>query len=89
MEVPSWPTGHVSFDGKIFEFGAGELQRVPIENLTKIEVKPPKLGRFNLRFEYDAGLDHNKTGAWIEEQHEAELNELVAAVQGAIVGRSA
>jgi hypothetical protein len=85
MEVLSWPSGHVKLDGDVLEFGAGELTRVPVANLTKIEVKPPKLGRFNLRIEYTAGLNKNKTGAWIEEQHRAELDELVAAVQ-AVMG---
>jgi hypothetical protein len=42
VDVPSWPSGHVAFDDKVFEFGAGELTRVPIENLRRIEVKPPK-----------------------------------------------
>jgi hypothetical protein len=63
---------------------AAELTRVPIENLRKIEVKPPRKGRLNVRFEYQAGLGSNKTGAWIEEAHEAELNELVSAVQAKI-----
>jgi hypothetical protein len=89
VEVPSWPSGHVAFDGKIFEFGAGELTRVPIENLRWIEVKPPKLGRLNLEFAYQAGLNENKTGAWVEAQHEAKLNELVTAVRAAIGGESA
>lgn len=84
MKVPSWPSGYVGFDGEIFEFGAGELTRVPIENLRKIEVKPPKKGRLNLKFEYQAGISTNKTGAWIEEAHEGELNELVHAVQAKI-----
>jgi len=89
VKVPSWPSGHVAFDGKILEFGAGELTRVPIENLRKIELKPPKLGRLNLRVEYQAGLSKHKTGVWVEAQHEAELNELVAAAQAAIGGPSA
>lgn len=88
MKVPSWPSGHVAFDGEIFEFGAGELTRVPIENLRKIELKSPKLGRLNLKFEYQAGLGKHKTGAWVEVQHEPELNELVAAVQAAIGGNA-
>ena len=57
---------------------------VPVENLRSIEVKPPKLGRLNLKFSYQAGLNNVKTGAWVEEQHAEELDELVAAVQGAI-----
>lgn len=84
MEVPSWPSGHVKLDDDVLEFGAGELTRVPVANLTKIEVKPPKRGRLDLRIEYQAGLNRNKTGAWVEQQHEAELNALVAAVQAAI-----
>jgi hypothetical protein len=86
VKVPSWPSGHVGFDGEVFEYGAGELTRVPIENLRSIEVKAPKLGRLNLKFSYQAGLNKVKTGAWVEQQHEQELNELVAAVQGAIAG---
>ena len=31
MNVPSWPSGHLAFDGEIFEYGAGELTRVPVE----------------------------------------------------------
>ena len=77
------PSRHVAFDGKIFEFGAGELTRVPIENLRRI-VKPPKLGRLNVDLPTRRGSTKNKTGAWVEAQHEAELNELVAAVQGVI-----
>jgi hypothetical protein len=84
MKVPSWPSGHVGFDGEVFEFGAGELTRVPIENLRQIEVKPPKKGRLSVKFEYQAGLSKNKTSAWIDEAHEAELNELVSAVQAKI-----
>jgi hypothetical protein len=84
MQVPSWPSGHVKLDDDVLEFGAGDLTRVPVADLTKIEVKLPKMGRFNLRIEYTAGLNKNKTGAWIEEQHVAELNELVAAVQAAM-----
>jgi hypothetical protein len=89
VEVPSWPSGHVAFDGKIFEFGAGELSRVPIENLRKIEVTGPKAGRLNLKFEYQAGLNKKKTGAWVELQHQEELNELVTAVQAALGGQAA
>ena len=84
MEVPSWPSGRVKLDGDVLEFGAGELTRVPVANLTKLEVKPPKRGRFNLRIEYAVGLNQNKTGAWIEEQHEAELTELVASVKASM-----
>lgn len=84
VKVPSWPSGHVGFDDEILEFGAGELTRVPIENLRKIEVKPPKKGRLSVRFEYQAGLSRHKTSAWIEEAHEAELHELVSAVQAKI-----
>ncbi len=84
MEVSSWPSGRVKLDDDVLEFGAGELTRVPVANLTKIEVKPPKMGRLNLKIEYTAGLNKNKTGVWVEEQHEAELNELVAAVQSAM-----
>jgi hypothetical protein len=84
MEVPSWPSGRVKLDGDVLEFGVGELIRVPVANLNKVEVKPPKMGRLNRKIEYTAGLDKNKTGVWIEEQHEAELNELVAAVEAAM-----
>jgi hypothetical protein len=52
--------------------------------MRKIEVEPPKKGRLSVKFEYQAGLNKNKTSAWIEEEHEAELNELVSAVQAAI-----
>lgn len=83
MEVPSWPSGRVKLDGDTLEFGAGDLTRIPVANLRKVEVKPPKKGRFNLRLEYQSGLDNNKTGAWIEEQHEAELTELVASIKAA------
>jgi hypothetical protein len=67
----------------VLEFGAGELTRVPVANLTNLEVQPPKKGRLSLRIEYAAGLNRKKTSAWVEEQHEAALNELVAAVQAA------
>ncbi len=86
MKVPSWPSGYLGFDGAIFEFGAGELTRVPIENVRKIEVKPPKKGRLNVKLEYQTGLNKNKSGVWVEEAHEAELNELVSAVQAKIGG---
>jgi len=84
MRVPSWPSGFLSFDGAIFEFGAGEVNRIPIENVREIEVKPPKKGRLNLKLEFQAGLNTSKAGVWVEETHEAELNELVSAVQAKI-----
>ncbi len=83
MEIPSWPSGRVKLDGDVLEFGAGDLQRVPVADLKNIEVTP-KAGRLSLKIEYQAGLDKVKTGAWVEEQHQAELNELVAAVQEAM-----
>jgi hypothetical protein len=84
MEVPSWPSGRVKLEGDVLEFGAGELARVPVANLTNVEVKPPRKGRFNLRIEYTAGLSNNKTGAWVEEPHEAELTELAASIKAAM-----
>lgn len=83
MEVPCWPSGRVKLDGDVVEFGTGELARVPVANLRKFEAKP-KAGRLSLTIEYQAGLNKNKTGAWVEQQHEAVLNELVAAVQAAM-----
>lgn len=83
MKVPSWPSGHLSLDGDVFEFGAGELTRVPVKDLKSIEVKE-KAGRLSVKFAYTAGLNNVKTSAWVEEQHRAELDELVAAVQGAM-----
>ena len=84
VKVPSWPSGHVAFDGEIFEYGAGELTRVPVENLRKIEIAGPKAGRLSVKFGYQAGLDNVKTSAWVEQSHEADLQELVTAVQAAI-----
>ncbi len=84
MQVPSWPSGHIRLDDDVLEFGAGDLRRVPVANLASIEVKPPKKGRLNLRIEYATGLNRSKTGVWVDEQHEAELTELVAAVQAAM-----
>jgi len=84
VQVPSWPSGHVKLDDDVLEFGAGDLHRVPVANLASIEVKPAKKGRLNLRIEYTTGLNRSKTGVWVEEQHEAELTQLVAAVQAAM-----
>jgi hypothetical protein len=50
-----------------------------------IEVKE-KAGRLSVKFAYTAGLNNVKTGAWVEEQHRGELDELVAAIQGAMGG---
>lgn len=86
MEIPSWPSGAVRFDGETFEYGGGELHRVPVGNLLSIEVKPPKAGRLSLNFRYRAGLDTVKTGAWIEQQHAQDLAAFVAAIQAAMAG---
>jgi hypothetical protein len=59
---------------------------VPVANVKSIEVKGPKLGRLNLKLNYQAGLNNVKTGAWIEQEHQQALDELVAAVQSAIEG---
>ena len=85
MKVPSWPSGHVKLDGDVLEFGAGDLTRVPVADLEKIEVKEAA-GRLSLKIAYRAGLNNVKTSAWVEEQHRADLNELVGAVQAAMDG---
>jgi hypothetical protein len=84
MEVPSWPSGRVKLDGDTLEFGAGDLTRVPVADVKKFEVGGSAKGRLSLKIEYQAGLNQVKTSAWVEEQHEAELNELVGAVQSAM-----
>jgi hypothetical protein len=86
MKVPAWPSGFVSFDGEVFEYGAGEQTRVAANALKSVEIVPPKKGRLSLKFAYTAGLDNVKTGVWIEERHAADLEELRAAVQAAIDG---
>jgi hypothetical protein len=83
MEVPTWPSGVVRFDGQTLEWGAGELHRVAVTSLLKVEIKPPKKGRLNLKIKFQAGLGTTGTGAWVEQQHEAALSELVAAVHAA------
>ena len=83
MSVPSWPSGHLRLDGDVFEFGAGDLTRVPVKDLKSIEVKE-KAGRLSVKIAYAAGLNNVKTSAWVEEQHAAELDELVGAVRAAM-----
>lgn len=83
MKVPSWPSGHLSLDGDVFEFGAGELTRVPVKDVKSIEVKE-KAGRLSVKFAYTAGLNNVKTSAWMESEHRAELDELVAAIEAAM-----
>ena len=68
MQVPSWPSGHVKLDGDVLEFGAGELNRVPVANFKSVEVKE-KAGRLSLK---------------LEKEHAAELDEIVAALRAAI-----
>ena len=55
---------------------------VPVADIDKVEVKEAA-GRLSLKIAYRAGLNNVKTSAWVEELHRAELDELVAAVQGA------
>jgi hypothetical protein len=83
MQVPSWPSGHVKLDGDVLEFGAGELNRVPVASFKNVEVRE-KAGRLSLKLEYTAGLNNVKTGAWVEKQHAAELDEIVAALRAGI-----
>jgi hypothetical protein len=85
VKVPSWPSGHLNLDGDVFEFGAGELTRVPVKDLKSIEVKE-KAGRLSVKFAYTAGLNNVKTSAWVEAEHRGEVDELVAAIQGAMGG---
>ena len=80
MKVPSWPSGHVKLDGDVLEFGAGDLARVPLADIDKLEVKRAA-GRLSLKVEYKAGLNNVKTSVWVEEEHEPALNELVAAAR--------
>ena len=92
MEVPTWPSGVVRFDGETLEWGAGELYRVALSSLLKLEVEPPKRGRLNVKIKFQAGLSTvsrpsswslTGAGAWVEQQHEAALADLVAAVHAA------
>ncbi|HEX6586209.1 MAG TPA: hypothetical protein VF052_05610 [Solirubrobacterales bacterium] len=60
MEVPCWPSGRVKLDGDVLEFGAGELERVPVANLRKSEAKP-KAGRLSLTIELVAAVQSSMT----------------------------
>jgi hypothetical protein len=64
----------------ILEITTGEGRRVAVRDISRIEIKPPKLGRLSLALEYRAGLGTTKTGYWVESEYEAKLRELVDAV---------
>jgi len=79
-EVPVWPSGVMSFDGRILEITTGDGLRVHAGDIESLELGKPRMGRLNVKLAYKAGLSNNKTGAWVEEEHEAALHELIAAV---------
>jgi len=83
VDVPTWPSGLIRFDGQTLEWPGPELYRVPVTSRLKFEVKPPEEGRLNLRIEFHAALGSTVTSTWVEQQHEAALTELIAAVHAA------
>lgn len=80
-DLPIWPSGIARLSDGILEVTTGDGIRVAARDVKAIGTKPPRAGRLSLTLEYRAGLNNVKTSFWVEPQHEAALNELVAAVR--------
>lgn len=71
----------MSFDGDILEVTTGDGLRIAASDLEEIKLGKTRMGRLNVKIHYRAGLGKAKNGAWVPEEHEAELLALIAATQ--------
>ena len=80
FEVRRFPNGELRFADGIVEMTGPEPTRVPVRDVTAIEVGDPKNGRVPVRLKYNAGISHNTEKFLVEEAQLTALNALIDAV---------
>jgi hypothetical protein len=80
FEVRRFPNGKLRFADGIVEMTGPESTRIPVRDVTAIEVGDPKKGRVAVKLKYNSGINHNTEKFLIEEDQLGSLQALVDAV---------
>ena len=80
FEVRRFPNGELRFADGIVEVSGPEPTRVPVRDVTAIEVGDAKKGRVAVKLKYNAGISHNTEKFLIEEDQLVALHALIDAV---------